>query len=225
MLIVHKRCSVDLHTHSIISHDGGITAEQYETALNSGVLDCVAITDHNDIGFAKVMQQKLGDKIIVGEEITTTVGEVIGLFLHDTIPGGLSLEETIASIKHQKGLVYIPHPFEIFRKGLQRRSLELILHDVDIFEVFNGRGVMRGKAKEAHRFAELAKLPTAASSDAHSVQGLGKTFSTIEDIPTAITLKQLLEKGMLNKQYAPFYTLLFPAINRLKNRLDLTNYR
>src|SRR5215467_13245977 len=103
------RYTIDLHTHSIISQDGGITASQYEKVLQSGMLDCIAITDHNETSFARIMQKKLGDRIIVGEEIETTEGEIIGLYLHETIPGGISVDEAIASIKHQGGLVYVPH--------------------------------------------------------------------------------------------------------------------
>src|SRR6266700_6012689 len=100
-----SRYRVDLHTHSIISQDGGITAAAYEKILQSGMLDCVAITDHNETSFARIMRKKLGESSIVGEEIDTPEGEVIGLYLKETIPGGISLDEAVASIKHQGGLV------------------------------------------------------------------------------------------------------------------------
>src|SRR5258708_35670555 len=101
-----SRYRVDLHTHSIISQDGGLTAQQYEKILDSGILDCIAITDHNETSFARIMPKKLGDRIIIGEEISTREGEIIGLYLKETIPGGIELDEAIASIKHQRGLVY-----------------------------------------------------------------------------------------------------------------------
>ena len=72
---------LDLHTHSIISPDGGLTEAHYKRVLTQGALDCLAITDHNDITFAQMMWQRFGKKIIVGEEITTSEGEMIGLFL------------------------------------------------------------------------------------------------------------------------------------------------
>ena len=160
-----SRYKVDLHTHSIISHDGGITAAQYEKILQSGALDCVAITDHNETSFGRILQKKLGDRIIIGEEISTTAGEIIGLFLKETIPGGISIDEAIASIKHQEGLVYIPHPFEKFRKGLQQSTMDRIVTDIDIIEVFNGRGRFRGKPARAEKFAQQNALVQAASSD------------------------------------------------------------
>src|ERR1700691_2165361 len=101
-----SRYTVDLHTHSIISQDGGITAARYEKILQTGELDCIAITDHNETRFARIMQEKLGKGIIIGEEISTKEGEIIGLYLRETIPGGIGVDEAIASIKRQEGLVY-----------------------------------------------------------------------------------------------------------------------
>ncbi len=214
---------VDLHTHSIISHDGGITALEYEKVLTTEALDCIAITDHNETSFARIMQKKFGEKIIIGEEITTMDGEIIGLFLKETIPPGLSAEQTVALIHQQEALVYIPHPFETFRKGVQKSVLEKIRDRIDIFEVFNGRGIIRGKPKEAYSFAQLYQLASAASSDAHCKRGLGHTYSTVTDFPNKKSLQRLLSSPMLTLEYAPFYTLLCPTFNRIKNKIVLTN--
>lgn len=213
---------IDLHTHSIISHDGGITAADYEQILTSGKLDFVAVTDHNETRFARMLQKKLGDKIIIGEEIGTQQGEIIGLFLKETIPGGLPIEEAVAHIKAQGGLVYIPHPYETFRKGVQEEGLQKTKKEIAIVEVFNGRGRLRGKPMLAAAFANGNKLARAASSDAHGVQGLGITYSWIEEAPTKSNLAKLLQNASLKTDYAPFYTILFPLINRIKNKLILT---
>jgi predicted metal-dependent phosphoesterase TrpH len=216
-----SRYKLDLHTHSIISQDGGITASQYEKILSSGELDCVAITDHNETSFARIMQKKLGDRIIVGEEITTTEGEIIGLYLKETIPGGIGLEEAIASIKHQGGLVYVPHPFGRFRYGLDRDALDRITDEIDIVEVFNGRGRFRGKSFLAVQFAAKNNLLQAASSDAHGWKGLGHTSSALSEFPTKKTFKSLLSTALLDKTYAPFFTLFYPMFNKVKNNIVL----
>lgn len=216
------RYKIDLHTHSIISHDGGITAQDYERVLTSGKLDYVAITDHNETRFARMLHNKLGDKIIIGEEIATQQGEIIGLFLKETIPGGLSIEETVAQIKLQGGLVYIPHPYETFRKGVQEESLQNIKKDIAIIEVFNGRGRFRGKPSLASAFANENNLAKAASSDAHGVQGLGITYSWIAAVPTEKNLVKLLQHPNLQTEYAPLYTFIFPLLNRIKNKIILT---
>ena len=216
-----SRYKVDLHTHSIISQDGGITAIQYEKVLKSGELDCIAITDHNEISFARIMQKKLGDSIIIGEEIDTKEGEIIGLYLHEAIPGGIGIDEAIASIKHQDGLVYIPHPFESFRKGIRKETFEQIETDIDIFEVFNGRGRFRDKALLAEQVAIKRNIPQAAASDAHGGGGLGQTSSLLIDFPTRKNLKQQLSTALLDKTYAPLYTFFYPMLNKIKNSIVL----
>lgn len=214
---------IDLHTHSIISPDGAgsITASHFEQYLRDGILDCIAITDHNEVRFAQMMKKKWGEKIIVGEEITTADGEMIGLFLKQKIEPGFSAKETAKKIHQQGGLVYIPHPFETLRKGMQIPVLEELVNDIDIFEVFNGRGKFRGKTKEAELFAQTYNLIGAASSDAHGVRGVGRTFSIIEKIPTRSTLVSLLKGGTLEKKYAPFIAYLYPVTNRIKSILGL----
>ncbi|HSA83333.1 MAG TPA: PHP domain-containing protein [Patescibacteria group bacterium] len=208
---------IDLHTHSIISSDGGIGESGYERLLQDKFLDCIAITDHNRIDFAEKMHKKLGDKIIIGEEITTTEGEMIGLFLKEVVPSGLSAIETANVIKKQGGLVSIPHPFETLRQGIQLPVLEQIIEKIDIVEVFNGRGKWRGKSDDAFIFAKKYHLAQAASSDAHGYHGAGKTYTQIHSLPSVSTLKKRLLNGSLVKEYAPLWTFLYPSWNRMKN--------
>jgi predicted metal-dependent phosphoesterase TrpH len=212
---------IDLHTHSIISPDGAgsITEVDFQRFLEKGVLNCIAITDHNETYFAEKMHKKYGEKIIIGEEITTSEGEMIGLFLNHKISSGMSARVTAKAIHDQGGLVYIPHPFETFRKGIQLPVLEEIVKEIDIFEVFNGRGRWRGKAKEADLFAKKHNLIGAASSDAHGARGVGRTFSIIEEMPTRTTLKKLLAEGTLQKTYASLWTYLYPTMNIIKKKI------
>ncbi len=99
---------IDLHTHSSASPDGGITPQQYAHVLATNQLDLIAVTDHNRIDTALELHRALGDRIIVGEEIMTTSGEIIGLYLEKPVSAGLSPDETISQIKQQGGIVYIP---------------------------------------------------------------------------------------------------------------------
>ncbi len=216
-----NKYKIDLHTHSIISHDGGLTEAQYTKLIKTQVLDYIAITDHNETRFARIMQQKLGERIIVGEEIGTTAGEIIGLFLKETIPGGLTPEETVHAIKAQGGLVYIPHPYETFRKGLQQEALERIAKDIALFEIFNGRGRWRGKNNLAMQFARLHNIVGAASSDAHCILGIGKTYTMIDKIPQENNLTMLFQNADLQKEYAPLISLLCPVVNKIKNKVVL----
>lgn len=213
-----KKYKLDLHSHSIISHDGGITKDGYKTLLDKGIIDCIAITDHNETSLAQALQKDFGERIIVGEEIATMEGEIIGLFLQEKIPSGKSGEETIKHIQEQGGIVYIPHPFETNRQGMQNETLEKLSQFIAIMEVCNGRGFLRGKPNDALAFAASHKLAMAASSDAHSAMGAGTAYSVVSSMPTRETLVTLLQNGTLVTRYAPLITLLSPAINRWKKK-------
>jgi predicted metal-dependent phosphoesterase TrpH len=213
---------VDLHTHSSLSRDGGLTKKQYKSILDNAVLDFVAITDHNETKFARELQQELGEKIIIGEEIRSVDGEIVGLYLTKTIQQGLSAEDTILQIHNEGGLVYIPHPFERGRYSLQESKLKEIIGDVDIIEVFNGRGFLRGKQDDALQFGEGNGIAMASSSDAHCIQGIGTAFSIVSQIPKKSNLSSLLKKGRAQKKYAPFYSYFCPSVNRIKNSIFLS---
>lgn len=210
---------IDLHTHSSHSHDGGVSAVQYEKVLSTGLLDMVAITDHNEIDFALGMHAQLGDKIIVGEEIMTTHGEIIGLFLTKRIPANLTPIETVREITAQGGLVYIPHPFETFRKGLDPKTLEEITDHVDILEVCNGRAFLQNRSAQAVVWARLNAVVSAASSDAHGIKGLGKTYSNVRELPTKDTLKALLATGVLATGHPSLQALLYPKYHKIRKKL------
>jgi predicted metal-dependent phosphoesterase TrpH len=212
-----KQYKIDLHTHSIISQDGGITRDQYAYLLKKEILDCIAITDHNETKFAINLAKEYGKKIIVGEEISTSEGEMTALFLQKTITKGLTAKETAKKIHEQDGLVYIPHPFEIFRNGLKKKTLDAIISEIDIIEVFNARAKWRGKSGQALSFAQKYNLAQAASSDSHCLQGMGSSFSIISEIPTRNSLINLLTKGQLRKKFAPAFTYLYPTINKIKH--------
>lgn len=210
---------VDLHTHSSTSPDGGITPEQYQKALETGLLNAIAITDHNAITTALDLHNALGDAIIVGEEIMTTHGEIVGLYLTDLVPAGLSPHETVKRIKDQGGIVYIPHPFETFRKGMDPHTLEQIADFVDIIEVCNGRAFMQNRSAQAVVWARLNQKDSAASSDAHGYRGLGRTYSDLPEMPTRDNLLQILDRSVLRTQHPTVRALLYPKYHRLRKRL------
>jgi predicted metal-dependent phosphoesterase TrpH len=212
---------LDLHTHSSVSPDGGIGAEQYEFALSEdGPLDYMAITDHNTIALALQLQQQFPDKIIVGEEIMTTQGEIIGLFLTTPVKAQQSAYETAKAIKAQGGLVYIPHPFETVRSGITREVLDSIADEVDIIEVHNGRAVFQNMGPKAAMWAKFNRVAGAASSDAHGYKGLGTTYTSVNEPPTVKNLVKQLEKARLTAGMPPLRTLLYPKLNRLKKRWE-----
>ena len=135
------------------------------------------MTDHNEVSGALEARAKAaeyGVKVIVGEEVkTATQGEVIGLFLEEKIPRGLTLEETIAEIRRQGGLVYVPHPFDRMHSVPDYEHLLAVVEDVDAIEVFNPRIAIPAFNEEAVRFAAKYRIVGGAGSDSHVAQGLG----------------------------------------------------
>lgn len=210
---------IDLHTHSTGSHDGGIAPYQYQKILENNTLDYVAITDHNKIDTALKIQDKLGEKIIVGEEIMTSEGEIIGLFLHKPIPAELSLKKTIQLIKDQGGVVYVPHPFETVRKGLHPEILDAHSNDIDIIEVCNGRAILQNRSAQAVLWARLNHVSSAASSDAHGPTGVGTTYTTVKAAPTRDNLASLLRQARLITDRPPLRSLLYPKYHKIRKKV------
>lgn len=209
---------VDFHTHSTASPDGSLQLKDYQYALQNRRLDSIAVTDHNTVDQALLLQAELGDRIIVGEEITTLQGEIIGLYLTQTIPPLLDIQVTIQAIKAQGGLVYIPHPFETVRGGVREATLEAIAGDVDIVEIQNGRAVFQNLSKRAADWALRHSTPGVASSDAHGKKGWGRTYTVLHEMPTRDTLVALLSEGTINKGFPGLIGILYPKVNRIRKR-------
>lgn len=210
---------IDLHTHSVASPDGGITAKQYRSLLAAGKLDYVAITDHNRVDFALELHKELGDKIIVGEEIMTTKGEIIGLFLTKSVKPGLSPLKTVEAIHVQGGLVYLPHPFETVRKGMQQEDLADISEQVDIIEAYNGRAIVQNRSTLAIAWAQNHRKPIFASSDAHGVRGIGHTYTTSTQAINPSNFVTVLAAAHIVVSRPPLGSLAYPKFHRLRKKI------
>jgi predicted metal-dependent phosphoesterase TrpH/glycosyltransferase involved in cell wall biosynthesis len=176
----------DLHMHTDHSPDCATPVEVLlETAKERG-LGAIAITDHNEISGAlearEAAEQIGGVKVIVSEEVKTAAeGEVIGLFLEEKIERGMSMAETIAEIRRQGGLVYVPHPFDRFHSVPDYEHLLKIVEEIDILEVFNPRIALSSFNEEAVRFARKYSIVPGAGSDSHVAQGLGSVKIRLRD--------------------------------------------
>ena len=174
---------VDLHMHTDHSYDCATPVEVLLAEARARGLGAIAITDHNEISGAHVAAaQATGVKVIVGEEVkTASQGEVIGLFIEEKIPRGMTLQETIAEIKRQGGVVYVPHPFDRLHSVPDYEHLLDVIDDVDAIEVFNPRVAIAEFNDEAVRFAAKYRIPAGAGSDAHVPQGLGSVRIRMRD--------------------------------------------
>jgi glycosyltransferase involved in cell wall biosynthesis len=174
---------VDLHMHTDHSYDCATPVEVLLEEARLRGLGAIAVTDHNEISGALEARAKAdGIKVIVAEEVKTAgQGEVIGLFIEEKIPRGMTLQETIDEIKRQGGLVYVPHPFDRMHSVPDYEHLLGVLDDVDAIEVFNPRVAISEFNEEALRFALKYRIPAGAGSDAHVPQGLGSVRIRMRD--------------------------------------------
>ncbi len=180
---------VDLHMHTDHSHDCATPVEVLLASAREQGLGAIAVTDHNEISGA-LEARRLADrfgshppvKVVVGEEVkTASQGEVIGLFIEERIPRGLTLAETVAEIKRQGGVVYVPHPFDRMHAVPDYEHLLPVLEEVDAIEVFNPRVAIGAFNEEAARFAAKYRIAAGAGSDSHVAQGLGSVRVRMRD--------------------------------------------
>ena len=174
---------VDLHMHTDHSPDCATPVDTLlDTAKKVG-LGAIAITDHNEIsGALEARERANGIKVIVAEEVKTAdQGEVIGLFIEEKIPRGMTLQETIAEIRRQGGLVYVPHPFDRMHAVPDYEHLLDVVEEIDAIEVFNPRVAFSAFNEEAARFAAKYRIVAGAGSDSHVAQGLGSVKIKMRD--------------------------------------------
>ena len=169
--------AVDLHMHTSWSHDCSIEPDDLVDHAEEIGLGGIAVTDHNAFGGALEAVELARERdliVIPGEEVKTDgQGEIIGLFLEEEVPRGLSFGDTIAAIHDQGGLVYLPHPFDRMHAIPDPATLHRHVAEIDVFEVFNARLLRETFNDEALRFAHKYRLLQGAGSDAHVLQGVG----------------------------------------------------
>jgi predicted metal-dependent phosphoesterase TrpH len=167
----------DLHMHTSWSYDCTVDPAELLDHAEAEGLGAIAITDHNVFGGALETVDLARDRelvVIPGEEVKTDFqGEVIGLFLEREIPRGMPFGDTVAAIRDQGGLVYVPHPFDRMHTVPDAATLQRHLADIDVFEVYNARLLFEAHNEEALRFARKYDLTMGAGSDAHVLQGVG----------------------------------------------------
>ncbi|HEY5661655.1 MAG TPA: glycosyltransferase [Gaiellaceae bacterium] len=194
----------DLHMHTNWSHDCAVDPADLIMYAAANGLGAIAVTDHNVFGGALETVELARDHdliVIPGEEIKTDgQGEVIGLFLREEIPRGMSFAETVAAIKEQDGVVYVPHPFDRMHSIPDPATLQRHLADIDVFEVYNARLLFEAYNEEALRFARKYNLTPGAGSDAHVLQGVGtgalrmRAFDGREEFQLSLRSAQVLRR-------------------------------
>ena len=210
----------DLHIHTEYSPDCETPLEQIISRCQELGINCINICDHHTAEGALKMQEIAPFRVIVSEEILTPHGEIMGMFLKETIPSGLSPEETIARIKAQDGLVCIPHPFDTIRKSaIHNQILEDLAKQIDIVEAFNARSPFPWGTVRARLFADKHGILKSAGSDAHSVHEIGSAYIEMPEFNSKDEFLTSLAQGKIfGKRLSPFVHCR-TAWTKLKNRL------
>jgi predicted metal-dependent phosphoesterase TrpH len=190
---------VDLHSHTMWSGDSTTTPDELEEAVVESGIDVLCITDHNAVRGAQELAVRLPCRVIVGEELKTHAGEIIGLFLTEHIPFGVAPEEACRRIREQGGLVYIPHPFDPMRRNLSEPALTRLVDAglVDAVETFNAKTSLRHLNERAAEFAEARGLAAGAGSDAHVPHALGAAYVEMPDFDGPTDFLNSLRDGVV----------------------------
>ena len=184
-------------------------------------INCLGVADHNTIAGALKLKEMAPFSIIVGEEILTLNGEVIGFFLTQEIPSKLSIEETVAQIKAQNGLVCIPHPYDRLRVSVFRDEIfEGIMPDVDIIEVFNARSLSPGSSTRAAQLVQKYGKLASAGSDAHTLPEIGNAYVEMPNFNDKEEFLASLAKGKISGNKSSPTAYFVSTWNKLKKRLS-----
>ena len=178
-----RRIRLDMHTHSEYSPDSRTPLKDQAAALMRAGIDVVCATDHNTIeGALRLREIAEGVRVIVGEEVSSRDGEIIGLFLETAIPRDLSGEETIARIHDQGGIVSVPHPFSSNRLyHIRRDALDRLWPQIDCIEIFNAREAFMRDNRRAEAYAKERNIPGAVGSDAHRPSEIGRAWIEVDE--------------------------------------------
>ena len=171
----------DLHTHTYYSPDSILSPRRLVQECRRRGLNCVAVTDHNTIRGALAARELADFRVIIGEEIRSAGGEIMGLFLTEEVPQGLSPDESIERVKEQGGLVGVPHPYDGQRYALRHEDMVRLRDEIDFIEALNARIVFPANNDKARRFADERGLAMSAGSDAHSPWELGRAYVEIAE--------------------------------------------
>jgi len=209
----------DLHIHTEYSLDCTTPLDKIiKRCLELGI-NCIAIADHGTAEGALKMRDLAPFPVIVAEEILTPHGEIMGMFLEEGIPSGISVEQAISQIRAQGGLVCIPHAFDIFRpSALDSKIVKKLAGQIDVMEVFNARSPLLQSSAKASEFAQKYGITKSAGSDAHTLSEIGNAYVEMPEFNGKDDFLQALVKGKICGHRTNPVTHISSAWAKLKNR-------
>jgi predicted metal-dependent phosphoesterase TrpH len=220
--------TIEFHCHTVASKDSLTSPHRLVSAAVRKEIDRLVITDHNTIAGARMAQALDPDRVIMGEEIMTTRGEILAAFVSEEIPAGLTPQETIRRLKDQNAFISVSHPFDSMRSGgWQESDLLEILPLVDAIEVFNSRSTFPHFNDAARSFAENHNLCGTVGSDAHAAFELGRSLMRLEPFDGPDGLRKVIRTGVPIVKWSPPWFRLssrFAVLyKKVTHGLDITN--
>jgi predicted metal-dependent phosphoesterase TrpH len=214
----------DLHIHTEYSMDCQVPLDKIIERCRKLGIHCIAIADHGTVEGALKMQEMAPFKVIVAEEIMTTEGEIMGMFLKETIKSEsnarLTPQQAVKRIREQGGLVNIPHPFETIRgSALKEKALDEIAADIDLMEVLNSRSPFPANSNKARAFAEKHGIPGGAGSDAHSVYEIGNAYVEMPEFNSPEEFLRALAQGKIQGKRSGILVHAFSVWARVRARI------
>ena len=210
-----------IHVHTDYSFDSNISVEALAAFAKSEGFGCLAVTDHDTIEGARRLAAITDAKVIVGEEVTTREGHLIGLFLEQRVPPGMSARDTALAIREQGGLVLVPHPFvALFECGLQQVTWE-IADLIDAVEINNAQNLLPGPDRKAKRFASELGLATFVGSDSHINTSIAPCYQLMRDFSSASDFLGALRLAKLVPGRHPLSYFIGAAQRTIRHRVGL----
>ena len=212
----------DLHSHTHFSRDGLTTPERYVARAVAHGITCAAVSDHNNIDGANAVRRLAPFKVIISEEIRSSEGEIIGYFLHDPVPKGLTPEETVRAVREQHGIVGVPHPFDRWRgSAITLEALNRIVDDVDVIEVFNARNMQQRDNLRALGYAREHSKLESAGSDSHHHREIGSAWVEMPEFDTPEEFLDALRRGSVHGHLSSPFVHLFSVVAKLRFKLGM----
>lgn len=213
---------VELHSHTLWSKDCVVDFDAIIRLCERRKIDRIAITDHNTAQGALAMQKIAPELVIVGEEIMTDRGEILGYFMQESIPAGLTPDETIKRLREQGAVISVSHPFDRLRKGAWHEAdLLRIIDKVDAIEIFNARCMYADDNVKALQFAEKHQLTGTVGSDAHSRIEYGRALAQMQPFEGAADFLMALRAAQHLNRYSSWFVHLNSKTAKWSKKLGL----
>jgi predicted metal-dependent phosphoesterase TrpH len=212
---------VEFHCHTCYSKDSRMeVADLLDTCTRKGI-DRVVITDHNSVEGALSAREIDPTRVIVGEEIFTTRGEILASFVTEEIPRGLEPREAISRLRDQGAFISVSHPFDTMRSGgWDLPDLEAIAPLVDAIEVFNSRCMKPEFNRKAAEFARNLGLPGTVGSDAHGKVEVGTSTLVLPEFSTAEELRGVIRQGEMDVRISPWWVHFISSYARWSKQVE-----